>query len=95
MANQIYFISYDLGEPNRKYDELLALIKEESAWARLGGSAYLVKSGKTAVQLRDRLKSVLDIDDKLYVGRAYAPAAWYNLSKEVSQWIKNNLEKPE
>lgn len=43
----IYIVSYDLVVPGQKYDELLSLIKSERAWARLGGSAYLVDSDVT------------------------------------------------
>lgn len=88
----VYIVSYDLVEPGQQYKDLINLIKQEKAWARLGGSAYLVESTLSAVELRDRYKGVLDGNDKLYVGQATTPAAWYGLSDQVSEWIKNNLK---
>lgn len=88
----IYIVSYDLVEPGQKYEQLLALIKQEPAWARLGGSAYLVDSDETAVALRDKYRRVIDNNDILYVGVVKAPAAWIGLSNEVSNWIKEHLE---
>lgn len=88
----VYIISYDLVEPGWRYEDLINRIKQEKVWARLGGSAYLVESGLSAVELRDCFKEVLDGNDKLYVGVVTAPAAWYGLSDQVSAWIKDNLK---
>lgn len=87
----IYIVSYDLIEPGRKYEDLIKLIKQDGKWARLGGSAYLVDSNATAVELRDRYKEALDGNGKLYVGRVSTPAAWYGMPESVSEWIKENL----
>lgn len=87
----VYIVSYDLSEPNQRYDELISLIKKDGKWARLGFSSYLVVSDATAVELRDRYKTALDGNDKLYVGQVKTPAAWCGMSDRVSQWIKENL----
>ena len=87
----IYIVSYDLIEPGQKYEELIELIKQDGKWARLGGSAYLVVSDATAVELRERYKEALNGNDKLYVGRVSTPAAWYGMPESVSKWIKEEL----
>lgn len=87
----VFIISYDLCLPGQRYDDLIELIKKEGNWARLGGSAYLLESNKTAVEIRDLLKGALDCNDKLYVGKVTAPAAWSGMSEKVSEWIKNKL----
>lgn len=87
----IYIVTYDLIEPGQKYEKLLALIKAEPAWARLGGSSYLVDSDESAVELRDKFKQALDFNDKLYVGVANAPAAWTGMPDAVTKWIKEHL----
>lgn len=89
----IYIVTYDLMEPDQKYDKLLDLIKAEPAWARLGGSSYLVDSDETAVALRDKFKLALDSNDKLYVGVAKAPAAWTGMPDSVTKWIKDHLNE--
>ena len=87
----IYIVSFDLCAPGQRYDDLFSLINKEGKWARLGGSAFLLESDKSAVELRDIFKNVLDGNDKLYVGKVEAPAAWTGMSDEVSEWIKNKL----
>ena len=87
----IYIVTYDLVEPGQRYEELIQLIKQGGIWARLGGSAYLIESNFTAVEIRDRYKTVLDVNDKLYVGQVITPAAWTGMSEGVSKWIKEKL----
>jgi len=87
-----YIISYDLSKPGQNYEALLKKIKTHHAWARLGGSAYIVLSDNTAAQIRDDLTQALDKNDKLFVGAINAPAAWIGLGDEVSQWLRNDLK---
>lgn len=91
----VYIVTYDLKNElsSQKYEKLIELIKEEGVWARLGGSAYLIVSNCTPVELRDKFVRVLDSNDVLYVGEVSAPAAWSGYSKEVSDWIKSKLDK--
>lgn len=88
-----YIITYDLRKEytGEKYQKLIELIKYEGVWACLGESSYLIQSCYTAVELRDKFKSILGKFDKLYVGKVSAPAAWFGLDKEVSNWIISKL----
>lgn len=89
-----YIVTYDLRneESSTSYQKLLELIKEGGVWARLGGSSYLVECECTPVELRDKFRTVLDQDDKLYVGEVTAPAAWIGYTNDVSDWIKEKLK---
>jgi len=87
-----YIISYDLIQPGKNYEELLKIIKAYLNWARLGGSAYVVQTEESSVQIRDKLLTVLDTNDKLFVGTISAPAAWYGLGTEVSNWLIDKLK---
>lgn len=91
----VYIVTYDLYNEvgPQPYQALVTLIKEEKIWARLGGSSYLIESDKSARELRDLYTSVLDRNDKIFVGKVSAPAAWYGYSEEVSKWIRNKLDK--
>lgn len=91
----IYIITYDLSEPGQNFENLVEKIKESGSWAKLGGSAYLVDSAKSAVELRDECKKFIDSNDKLYVGQVEAPAAWSGMPQDVSNWIKDKLKKHE
>jgi hypothetical protein len=87
-----FIISYDLHQPGQNYEELLKKIKSYSGWARLGGSAYIIQTENNHVQVRDNLKEVLDKNDKLFVGTVKAPAAWYGLGTDVSNWLMDKLK---
>ena len=86
-----YIISYDLHSPGQNYEKLLKNIKSYSVWARLGGSAYIIETDQDHIQIRDYLYTVLDSNDKLFVGLISAPAAWQNLPKDVSDWLRDKL----
>jgi hypothetical protein len=87
---RVLIISYDLMNPGQSYEPLVKLIKSYPSWARLGGSAYLILTDATPVQVRDRLRQALDVNDKLFVGVAPAPSAWVGMPEEVSKWIHEN-----
>jgi hypothetical protein len=88
--SQMLIVSYDLANPGQNYENLVKKIKAYSAWARLGGSAYLIVTDATPVQVRDDLKQALDPNDKLFVGVAPPPSAWAGLPEEVAKWILEN-----
>jgi len=90
--SKVYIISYDLSSPGQNYERVLKAIKANNAWARLGGSSYVVISNNTEVQIRDLIMNEMDTNDKLFVGILKAPAAWYGLGDEVSDWLKKNLD---
>ena len=91
--SQTFIISYDLSQPGQNYEELLKIIKSFSAWAKLGGSAYVILTTKSHIEIRDHLQTVLDSNDKLFVGKVSAPAAWYGLGTDVSNWLRDKLKK--
>lgn len=62
-----YIVSYDLFAPGQNYDKLIELIKSEYAWAKIGYSAFIVKSSLSHTELRDKFKHALDSNDKLFV----------------------------
>lgn len=86
-----YIVSYDLVTPGQNYERVIQKIKQNSGWARLGGSAYVVLSDKSPVDIRNDIASVMDKSDKLFVGALHAPAAWIGLTDEVSEWLKKGL----
>ncbi|MBI3853119.1 MAG: SinR family protein [Verrucomicrobia bacterium] len=84
---KVLIISYDLTKPGQSYEPLIQRIKGLGDWARLGGSAYLVFTQYTPVQVRDHLWAVIDKSDKIFVGTCPPPAAWEGMPKDVSDWI--------
>lgn len=86
----VYQISYDLRK-QKDYSSLIERIKSYGTWCHPLESTWIVVTNQTAVQVRDYLKVVMDNDDGLLVARLQGEAAWFGLSHEVAQWIKNNL----
>lgn len=87
-----YIVYYDLTSAGTNYERVLERIKANPGWARLGGSAYVVISDRSAVEIRDEIHSAMNEKDKLYVGVISAPAAWAGMTDEVSEWLKKNLK---
>ena len=90
--SQILIVSYDLTNPGKNYEALVKKIKSYSTWARLGGSAYLIKTDETPVQVRDDLTQALDTNDKLFVVVASRPSAWIGMPEDVAKWILENQQ---
>lgn len=45
------------------------------------------------MEIRDFLKKHIDNDDKLFVCKINGEAAWLNLNKDVSDWLKKSIVK--
>ncbi|GKV78039.1 hypothetical protein PEC106568_32120 [Pectobacterium carotovorum subsp. carotovorum] len=87
----VYQINYDLRK-QRDYSSLIERIQSYDTWCHPLESAWIIVTDQTAVQVRDNLKAVMDADDGLLVTRLQGEAAWYGLSNEISQWLKDNLQ---
>ncbi len=90
---KILIVSYDIKNPQLNYERLTGKIRSYENWAMLGGSAYLIMTDKTVVQVRDDLLPLLDAGDRLFVGTCPVPAAWSGLPDDVSRWILENQPK--
>lgn len=89
-----FLISYDLGVPetHSSYAALSSYIKSlYLTWARPVKSVWIIKSDKGAGQIRNEIKLSLDANDKLIVVEMSGNWGTYNISKEVTDWMKNNI----
>lgn len=90
----IYLISYDLGLPETysDYRILREHIKTYPNWAKPLQSVWLIKTNRSVSEVRDAIKNLIDSNDKVLVIEV-AKSNWasYNLSKEVADWMKENL----
>jgi len=69
-------IEYDLRSPGRNYDDLYTLIKSFSKWAHITGSTWFVKTELSCTELRDKLITVLDNNDRVFIATLKGDAAW-------------------
>jgi hypothetical protein len=87
-----YIIGYDLNKPGHDYAGLIAAIKSMfAAWWHYLDSTWIVRSDKTAVQIRDALKGYLDPSDEMLVADLSGTAAWVGFPDNGSDWLKSNL----
>ena len=83
-------IEYDLRQPGRDYDALYEAIKSYGKWAHITESTWFIKTDATCVQIRDKLLSIMDSNDRLFVGELSGVAAWHNTICD-SDFLKKNL----
>lgn len=89
-----FILSYDLGVPetHSDYIRLFNHIKSfYSSWSRPVKSVWIIKSDNNAGQIRDQIKTILDLNDKLIVIEVSKNWGTYNISKEVTDWMKTNI----
>ena len=89
-----YLISYDLGSPETRtdYNALSKHIKSlYTKWARPVDSVWIIKSDNSAGDIRKQIKSELDENDSLIVVKLSGSWGTYNISKEVTDWLKKNM----
>lgn len=90
MANNL-FISYDLYSPGQNYERLAVAIKSLGNWAKVQNSFWYVNSTHSSSQAASTLRSVMDQNDSLIVVDATNNTAnWYNLSEEISSYIRDH-----
>lgn len=69
---------------------LVSMIKAYTGWAKLTDDAWLVTSYQSASAIRDSLLKIKKPDDRIFVMRSGAIAAWSNVHAS-SEWIKKNI----
>ena len=63
-----YIITYDMIDPGQKYDDIKDIIANLSlAYIRIQKSVWLIKSYETPDSICDKLSTVIDDNDKLFV----------------------------
>ena len=87
----VYQISYDLRK-QRNYDALYERIKRYH-WCHALESSWVITTNQSAAQVRDFLMEVIDRDDGLLVTHLHSDASWVGLSQDVTNWLKQALER--
>ncbi|AIY19570.1 SinR family protein [Pimelobacter simplex] len=86
-------IAYDLNAPGQNYDALIDAIKGLGAWWHHLDSTWLVKTGVSASDIRDRLAKHIDSGDELLVVDVTGDArAWRGFDDRGSKWLKETWD---
>jgi hypothetical protein len=86
-------IGYDLNKPAQDYPDLIDSIKNlGSAWWHHLDSTWLVKTEKSATQVREVLVKIIDTNDELLVIDVSGDArAWAGFNSSGSTWLKETF----
>ena len=84
-----YIVTYDL-RGRRDYAPLYEEIKSTRNWAKITESTWAVVTEESAKNLRDRLRTVMDEDDRLFVVKSGVEGAWRNVICN-NEWLKKWL----
>lgn len=89
MASHI--VAYDLHKQGQNYDCIIKKLEAYGTYWHIQGSVWIIKSDQTCAQIRDHLKTCLDDNDKLFVGRLTGEAAWVGYPQNITTWLKDHL----
>lgn len=93
MASNL-FVSYDLNKPGQNYEAVIAEIKRHGGWAKVHYSLFYLNSNETAEQVAKAVWAKMDSTDSLLVVDATNNTAfWYNLTPEVSNYLREHWHK--
>ena len=85
-----YIVTYDLISPGQNYSAIHEQVKTYAKWARPTESTWVLVTDRSAKQIRDHLKSVIDEDDRLFVVKSSGEGAWHN-TRCSNKWLRDNL----
>ena len=87
-----YLIIYQIGLPEVSYANLIAYLKTASQWARPYANTWIIKTTTDVATIRDGVRDRITKNDKVLVTEI-SSRNWgtFGVSKEVTDWMKNNL----
>ena len=88
----VYCISYDLNGEASSYSPLFEGIKSFGIWWHQAKYVWVIKTDKSAKDVRDYLKQFIQNGDKLFVVEVVKHWAGTGFSKEEYDWLKKNFD---
>jgi hypothetical protein len=80
-------INYDLVAPGRNYQPVYDYIKSFGVWAHPLQSMWLIRTSRSAKQIRDELKRLVDRNDEVLVFNVTGDAWASNFDDAHIQWM--------
>jgi len=84
----VFLITYDLHEPERDYEDVIAKIKSFGSRTHVEESVWLVDTALSAQQCRDALNAVTS-EARCFVVRLAHNWASQNVAESVTNWLKS------
>lgn len=87
-----FLISYDLiNKTMFDYSKLIEYIKSFNVWAKPLESVWLIKTDLDVMDIVNQIRNITSTNDKILVIEVTNDWASFNISKEVSDWMRNNI----
>lgn len=91
MNDKSYLITYDLMSPGQNYNKIKEVITSFNKWANIQQSVWVISTSLSGQEVYDKIRTAIDYNDKLAVFGLNGAGWWNGLSKQVSDWLKDNL----
>ncbi len=87
-----YLVGYDLDKPGQDYSDLYDFLKSFNNWWHHLDSTWLIESGMTTVEVRNKLKKYIDSNDEILVVNVSGDSwASYGFNERGTNWLKDNI----
>lgn len=88
-----FIVSYDLlNKSIFDYSRLIEYIKSYGTWAKPLESFWIIKTYKSILEVRDEISRQVAVNDKIMVFDVTNKGwASFNLSKEITDWLNQNI----
>ncbi len=86
----ILSISYDLHNPGRDYEDVIATIKSAPSCTHPQGSLWLIDTTLTPADWVEKLKLAGDPNDEYLVSKLDHNVAWYNMDSDTEAWLRSS-----
>ena len=87
-----YLIIYQISLPEASYTNLIAYLKTAPQWARPCVNTWIIKTTTDVAIIRDGVRDRMTKNDKVLVTEiSSGNRGTFNVSTEVTDWMKNNL----
>jgi hypothetical protein len=87
-------INYDLKRPGRDYQPVYDYIKSHGTWCHLLESMWLIRTTKSATQVRDELNRLVDANDMIATFDVSGDEWATSFSNSQTNWMHNNMGVP-
>ena len=84
----VFIVTYDLKKPDRDYEDLVKGLKSFGTWWHQTGSAWLIVTNKSTLEVRDYLKQFIDSNDQLFVAQLQKNWAASGFTSKEYDWLK-------
>ena len=85
-----YIVTYELKQPRREYVDFINAIKSYDDWAQILDATWAIVTEHSAVEVRDKLWSLVDPEDGLFIVESGGDSAWEDVRCE-NKWLREHL----